>query len=290
MRGRPLDLLGRHVAGRAEQHAGARQLPRLAGEARDAEVDHGDALHVAVAEEEVARLDVAVHHAARVGARERLHRALQTTSVSASVRRCRARRVGEILALEPLHRQVVLARVGDAVGGVADDVRVIELGEDRRLAHEALDVDRVLAVEDLERDRPLVEAIVRAEHRPHPPGARLVLEDEPTSDDRPRYQRASHTTAGGRPSRSVPDRLRIDTAGGGLSARSTPSGAHPRAGAEPLRAATGGLRRTASRTAGERRSRTPRTRSRPAPTTACCGSPGRPRPAAGSRSSRGSRP
>ena len=57
-------LLGRHVFGRAEDVAGAGQ-PRIAEQPRDAEVRE---LHAAVGrQQQIARLDVAMDHAAVVG-------------------------------------------------------------------------------------------------------------------------------------------------------------------------------------------------------------------------------
>ena len=86
-------LLGRHVAGRADDHAGARRAA-CAREARDAEVEQLDAVdRVAVGQEQVARLDVAMHHAVRVRLRQRpRRRARRARSLSATVSPARRRR------------------------------------------------------------------------------------------------------------------------------------------------------------------------------------------------------
>ncbi len=58
-------LLGRHVRGRPDGAAGAREL-RVGGEPRDAEIEHPRVERRALAEEDVGGLEVAVHHAPRV--------------------------------------------------------------------------------------------------------------------------------------------------------------------------------------------------------------------------------
>ena len=58
----PLDHLGREVAGRAHEHAGLGE-PGGVGDLGDPEVDHD---RLAIGDHDVARLEIAVHHASRV--------------------------------------------------------------------------------------------------------------------------------------------------------------------------------------------------------------------------------
>jgi hypothetical protein len=125
------------------------------GTAGDPEVGH---LHASVAvDDDVVRLDVAVHDPVPVRVRERCEDLARVLDDDA--RRGRAPRHDELLdvaAVEELHRDVVrplrLAPVVDR-----DDVRVRERGGALRLAAEPLDelvVARVALVEDLDRHAP----------------------------------------------------------------------------------------------------------------------------------------
>ncbi|MCZ7680829.1 MAG: hypothetical protein M5U28_19455 [Sandaracinaceae bacterium] len=83
----------------------------------------------------------------------------------------------ELLALEPLHGEPGLVALR-AVRDVADDARVIEGGEQPRLAIEARHRARHVRGHHLERDRPPADPVGRAEHHPHPALARDRLERE----------------------------------------------------------------------------------------------------------------
>ena len=183
-----LHLLRRDVAGRAQERAGLREPERVAGDARDPEVDHGEAADVVTAQEQVRRLEVAVHGAGLGGVADPpggQPRAGERLGLGEPASREAG---GEVFPFEPLHRQVVLAALGEAVPDVADDVGVVELREDGRLADEALDVDVVGAVEDLQRHGAAVAAIRGAEDRPHASRPRLALEEETAVDERSRDQ------------------------------------------------------------------------------------------------------
>ena len=148
-------LLGRHVAERAEHDAGVRDRARAEAHARDAEVDERGAIEVAVAEEQVARLDVAMDDPLRVRDGERLGDARDHLHALAHREAGAREALAERLADDPLHREVRHAVVGLAVGDVLDDARVAQLLEDARLAVEALLVlAGVTPVEDLDATTP----------------------------------------------------------------------------------------------------------------------------------------
>ncbi len=138
------ELLGRHVLERAHGMMVARDFqPALRlGQVRQAEV--GD-LHLLLAvDHDVARLDVAVHHAVpmRVGQPgEDLFADLQHL-----LRRefsLPAQAVLQRLALDVLHHDEIGLAFAAAVNH-ADDIRVIQVGEDRRFPLEPLDEELVL--------------------------------------------------------------------------------------------------------------------------------------------------
>ncbi len=170
-----LGLLGREVLRRADDRARLGHLARAG--ARDPEVRH---LHAALAvDEDVVRLDVAVHDAVPVceaQRREDLARVLDR-----DVDRRGAAADDQLLqraAVEELHRDVVgvlrLAAVVDR-----DDVRVVERGGVLGLAAEALDelvVVPVTAVEDLDRDAAAELLVLGEVDVGHPAGAELALD------------------------------------------------------------------------------------------------------------------
>ncbi len=172
-------LLGRHVARRADEHPGLRQIAPQAL-ARDAEVEHARLVEVAAGgEHHVRRLHVAVHDPARVRVTERGGdpRAERERVVHAEALALQARR--EALALEPFHREERPV-LPFAVRNVTNDVRVVEVREHLGLAHEARPlVDRA---EQLQRDEPARSAIARAVHRRHPAGARVRKDLEAIGD------------------------------------------------------------------------------------------------------------
>ncbi len=152
----------------------------------DAEV--GD-LHLTVgADEDVGRLDVAVHHAAAVGEAERggdlagdlrgLHRADVAVG---------PQDVGERAALHVLHRHEVGVGVLAPVVH-ADDVGVVEVGRRLRLAAEALDevrVDGELGEQHLDRHRPVEQQVARQEHVGHAAAPDALLDFVAVVENRP---------------------------------------------------------------------------------------------------------
>ncbi|MFO0758901.1 MAG: sigma 54-interacting transcriptional regulator [Byssovorax sp.] len=171
----PLGLLRGHVAGRSDR--GARRGERSrAAQAGDAEIEDPRVGRIAACEQEVLGFDVPVEDAARVGPGERVgdgdaeaHRLVDRERAAAEARR-------EVFPVEPLHGKKWLAVRGRPVGEVAHDPRVIEPGEQARLAREALLLRG--AVHHLERDPVARHEVGARVDRPHParPGGPLDLE------------------------------------------------------------------------------------------------------------------
>ena len=168
-------LLRRHVLGRAEQHAGLRELapPVLdLGQLRDAEVEqlHEVRLAEEVDEVHVLRLEIAVDDAVRMCGGERCAD-LQEDPLAP---RPRQQLTGEartrdllvqVVALEQLHREEHEAFGRGAEVADVDHVLVTNARGALGLLHEPLDevgLARELAVQDLERDL-LLEQVVRGE-------------------------------------------------------------------------------------------------------------------------------
>ena len=115
-------LLGRHVAAGADASRRARQ-PRVAGHDRDAEVAEPDPRPAGAGglEQEVARLDVAVHHAGRVHRDERLEDLLQHhADVRVGQGTVPLQQLLEVPAAHEVHREEGAARTV----GRLDDVPV----------------------------------------------------------------------------------------------------------------------------------------------------------------------
>ena len=162
-------LLGREVGGRAEHRADLGDA-RLVGGPRDAEV--GELDHVAVGDEQVAGLDVAVHDAVAVGVVEAAAGlgddldGLLDVEVAAVAQQLGARVAGDVLH----HDEVLVVALVEAEVEHLDDVGVHEPGRRERLAPEARHERRVVGEvlgEQLERDvalEPLVEREVDGRH------------------------------------------------------------------------------------------------------------------------------
>nr|WP_252976106.1 hypothetical protein [Janibacter melonis] len=129
----PVGDLGGHVRRRARHHAGARQLVVGTGP-RGAEVGE---LGAPVADEDVRRLDVAVHDARRVGGDEGGGElGAEVGRAARSQRSAGAHRLGEGRPVDVLHDEPRgPAVLDDVVDG--DDVGVVERGCVPRLAHRA---------------------------------------------------------------------------------------------------------------------------------------------------------
>ena len=152
--GRPLACSGDGVARRAEHHTRGLRPRRLGDGASEPEV--GDAEPAVVAEQEVRRLDVAVHEPSAVGVVETACRLetdeqrLRRREASTSFEHRPQRAVGEELEHQ-IRDAALLAPVVDG-----HDVRVVERGRRLRLGAEALDERRIVGqrrMQDLHRDR-----------------------------------------------------------------------------------------------------------------------------------------
>ncbi len=177
----PERLLRRDVTRRPEQHARARDV-RPHGAARDAEIDQLHALRIALLEEQVARLQIAVDDAARVHRAERLGGALAEHERLRERERRALEALLEALSVEPLHHEEALAAVELAVRDVADDAVVREARDELRLAEEARGVARIAPVQDLQRDGAAPLLVVRSPHGAHPAGSGQALDAESSAD------------------------------------------------------------------------------------------------------------
>ncbi len=175
-------LLGRHVPGRADGGAGARPRGR-SRDARDAEIEHFYAVDRASVEEDVARLDVAVEHAARVGRGERARDAAGERDRFGDVEAAVEQACAEVEAVEPFEDEVAgsLRPIDVAVGDVPDDVRMVERGEDFGLAFEARGA-ALGVVQHLHGDGSPARRVAPSVHRAHGAGACEPLHHETAAD------------------------------------------------------------------------------------------------------------
>jgi hypothetical protein len=117
-----------------------------------------------LAQEEVRRLDIAVHDAARVQGREPKRGLTRDLERLATVERLAALPPGEIFPLEPVDRDIGSPLRACAVRDVAHDVGVVDLGEQPHLAREAIERVAVVARrEHLDRDGSPGRVVVRPE-------------------------------------------------------------------------------------------------------------------------------
>ncbi len=204
-------LLGRHEVGRADEGAVARAAGvglAQAEELGDAEVEQlRPHLPVDRRDEHVLGLEVAVHHAGRVGGRERRGHVAQRRQRPGDRHRPPPRQaLRERLALEQLHHVVVPPVVERAEAEDVDDVAVPNAVDRPRLLDEARDRGRVVRkrpVQHLDRRRFADERVGDAVHPPEPPLAQQPL-DHVLADPRARGQRRL-----GRPQRRGPGAIML---------------------------------------------------------------------------------
>ena len=130
-------LLRRHVRRRARDRAHGRNLP-VSQRVRETEIDQLHACDVAADEQDVARLDVPMNEAALVGVTDGHGDLLEDRDGLGGPEVPSLEPRAEVLALEPLHREVRLLGL-DPVGYVSNDVRVVERRERPRLRSEVRD-------------------------------------------------------------------------------------------------------------------------------------------------------
>ena len=172
----PHRLFGRHVADRAEQAPGARQSLWSSYAAHEPEIDDFGRAWIAVDQEQVARLDVAVDDAVGMGGRESLTDAAQEGQRLVDRQPTAEQVLGEILPREPLHDQKRRSRLGGAVGDVAHDRGMAHLGKDVDLARKAR--GGAVAREQLERDALLAFKVARTVHAAHAADGRELFDQE----------------------------------------------------------------------------------------------------------------
>ena len=166
-----LDLLGGDVVGRADPRARAREAAGGAEPLGQPEVGQVDVLVVALAaDQDVGRLDVAVHQAALVRGVERRgdrgRHALHAVQVELAL----VDDVAQVRAGHEAHRQVEHAVVFAAAVD-RDDVRVLQRGRQPRLGLEAghrVGVLGVLRRDDLQRHGAVELGVGRLVDDPHP--------------------------------------------------------------------------------------------------------------------------
>ncbi|MEY2512728.1 MAG: hypothetical protein QOJ89_86 [bacterium] len=161
------DLLGRRVVGAADPLVGARRAVARRCQPRQAEVRQERA--VAGADEDVRRLDVAVHEADRMCRAERVGDLREDRDDAPRRQALGRHKLAQVGPLDEAHRD---ERHAVAVAGVVDgdDVRVIEHRGDARLVLEApprLVVAEQRGRDDLQRDGPLQRQLRRAVDGPH---------------------------------------------------------------------------------------------------------------------------
>ena len=146
-----LQLFGRQVVGRAGDQPVQQRQRRTVGDARDAEVQHLGP--VAPAQEDVGRLDVAMHDATRMCVGQRVGNTphQERGLAGAGLPSC-GQGLAQVATVQPLHGDV------DAVGGKPgvvdrDDVRVAQAGRSARLVEEQAVQQDALGDIDVEMQR-----------------------------------------------------------------------------------------------------------------------------------------
>jgi len=201
----PLHLLRRHAVGRAQHEAFAGERLVHLSHLDQAEVHHLHRVHpVRVpGDQEVAGLQIAVHHAALVGVAQRRADLEEERDGAVRAERAFAHQVGVAGAVDVLHRQEEPTVLRLPVVEEGDDVRVVQGGEGLRLELEALLEVRVLAllqphrgVEDLDGDAAVEVHVLAEEHARHAPTRDQLVHEVPAPDGRggPSGGRGRHPT------------------------------------------------------------------------------------------------
>jgi hypothetical protein len=174
---------GPRVVGSTDERTRARaRPPRVSHATRDAEVEDRRSVGAAVAQEDIGRLEVAVNDLARVRDGQPAGEIADHPEALAQREPATMQPHREVLAFEPLHREERLVAAHHSVRDVANDPRMLELGEDFHLAFEALAV--VVRIEQLQRDLTRCLEIDRSVHGAHAAGADTLDELEALADHR----------------------------------------------------------------------------------------------------------
>ncbi len=182
-RGPAARLLGRHVAGRPDEHSSGREVQCLSHHPGDAEIEHLDAADVAADQEEVGRLEIAMHDPLRVHRGEDLGDAGEELHALVDGELAPGEEAAEVLALEPFHHEIGQACGRLAVSDVMHDAGVAQTGEDLDLLREPHPVDGVIVEQHLDGDWLPGRPVARPEDLAHPAGARARLDFKSFSDD-----------------------------------------------------------------------------------------------------------
>jgi hypothetical protein len=148
------------------------------------EVDDDDILEASAPEKQIRRLDVAMDDPSGVRRAEGLGDATHHTKRSVDPDGAARQSIGEVLAFEPLHREIRAAR-HVAVRDVFHDARVLELGERRGLTTESVR-RRLRGLHDLQRDGPPRRRVERTIHDAHTAFASGPFQNEAIGDAIPR--------------------------------------------------------------------------------------------------------
>ncbi len=182
--GQPARLLGRDVARRAHQVAGAGLVLAAAvgrQQLGDAEVEQLDLVVVAgPVQEHVLRLEVAVDDALVVRGRQRLAHAVDDAPDLGQGQRRARRTLAQVLAAQHLHHQEAAAVGQLAHGEHVDDAGVADAVDRARLLHEAgdrVEVHAQLGPQHLDRDPLADDRVHRLVHEAHAAFAEQPLDD-----------------------------------------------------------------------------------------------------------------
>jgi hypothetical protein len=178
-----LYLLGSDVSRRTKDAARIGQPPEVAVGPRYPEIDQLEAADISADQEDVAWLDVAMDDPTGMGERERIGQLAQHRQALGEDKGTTRKARSEILALKPLHGQVVLARARDAMGDIPNDARVAKLSEDVGLSLKSLYIELFAAVQEFDGDRYCIEPVEGSKDRPHATCRHLPLENEAARDD-----------------------------------------------------------------------------------------------------------
>jgi hypothetical protein len=180
-------LLWRHVRGRAHDRAGAGQLRVL--RRGDAEVDQFDLegrcpIRPASREDDVRRFDVAMHDSGGVRGGQGFCQVGCDEHARGEPQRSAPLPLGDVFAVQPLHRDIGVPLLELTERHYAHDARVVQPGKQPSFATKPRLLPRVDAWQrdDLQRDRMPAELVARAVHDAHATAANLALDDEASGE------------------------------------------------------------------------------------------------------------